>query len=410
MSNEYGVPKSVITKAVGGVFVLFALLYAGFNSWENLDASHIMVVQAPTSGKLTWYTSAGVKPQFFGKVTTYKKRHQYEFECNKDGGGLATTFNDGGKGAICGSIAWEMPLDTADLNMLHSKYGSDEAISGQIIRAAVEKAAMMTGPLLSSTESYSARRNELLFLTLDQISHGVYKADVKEEKAKDEMTGTEKTVKVVHLIPSLNINDHGFARQEPSPLDEFHLHAFNLTIKDIQYDATVTKQIQAQQNAIMQVQTAIAQAKQAEQQAITAEKNGQAEAAKAKWAQEVEKATAVTLAEQGKDVAALDVQTAVLRKQELTLQGEGEAAKRRLAMQADGALDRKLTAWVEVQKAYADAIAKYQGNWVPGVVMGGDGKAFGGPSTLIDLLTAKTARDIGLDLRVSAAASDKPNK
>jgi regulator of protease activity HflC (stomatin/prohibitin superfamily) len=400
-----------LSSIVAGVFLLFATLYVGFNTWENLDASHIMVVQSPFSGKLTWYTSAGMKWQGFGKITEYKKRHQFEFECSKDKegdtGGLPTTFNDGGKGSICGSIAWEMPLDTANLNLLHSKYGSDAAIESQIIRTGVEKAITMTGPLLSSTESYSARRNELLSLTLDQISHGVYRTDVREEKIKDEMTGSDKTVKVVNLRPSQNVNDHGFQRQEPSPLDEFKLHAFNLTIKDIDYEGKVVEQIRQQQQSIMQVQTAIAQSKQAEQQAITAAKNGEAEAAKAKWAQEVEKATEVTKAEQEKEVAALDVQTAQLRKQENILLGEGEAAKRRLAMQADGALDRKLTAWVQVQTAYADAIAKYQGNWVPGVVFGGDGKSSQGPSALIDLLTAKTARDIGLDLRNMSGDTSK---
>lgn len=88
-------------------------------------------------------------------------------------------------------------------------------------------------------------------------------------------------------MPSQAASDHGYARQEASPLDEFKLHAFNFAIQDVIYDQTVVNQIKQQQAAIMQVQTAIAQSKQAEQAAITAEKNGQAEAAKAKWDQEV---------------------------------------------------------------------------------------------------------------------------
>jgi hypothetical protein len=53
-----------------------------------------------------------------------------------------------------------------------------------------------------------------------------------------------------------------------------------------------------------------------------------------------------------------------------TLRGEGEPARRRLVMEADGALEKKLQAYTEVSKLYASAIKDYQGNWVPSVVMG----------------------------------------
>ena len=76
-------------------------------------------------------------------------------------------------------------------------------------------------------------------------------------------------------------------------------------------------------------------------------------------------------------------------------------------MQADGALTLKLDAWLKAQGLWADAIAKYQGAWVPSVVMGGGpmGTSSGsGATTLVDLLTAKTARDLGLDLSVPRTA------
>lgn len=418
-SNDSGLFANPLAKAVVGVVAVLVLSIGAFNLWENLDASDIMVIQAPGSGNLTWSTTPGIKFQGLGKVTTYKKRHQFEFECprNEDGTvdparnrSLPTTFNDGGRAFICGSIAWEMPLSVEDLNPLHAKYGSDNAIQEQIIRTAVEKSVTMTGPLISSTESYSARRNDLLSLVLDQVKHGVYRTNVREERAKDEMTGQDKTIKVVNLIPSTRPEDHGYARQEPSPLDEFKLTAFNLAIVDVAYDPAVIAQIKRQQDATMEVQGAIADAKKAEQAAITAAKNGEAEAATAKWKQEVIRAQQVTEAQQKRDVAALDVQTAELRKREAILQGEGEAAKRRLIMNADGALAQKLEAWVTTNKNYADAIKGYTGQWVPSVVMGGqDGRSgVTGAADLISLLTAKTARDIGLDLRTQVVAKPEP--
>lgn len=392
-----------LARIVIGVVLLLVFLFVGLNTWQQLDASHIMVIQS-INGQMTWHTTPGIKWQGFGKVTLYKKRHQFYFSCPNEGDkgaadlSLPTTFNDGGKGRLCGSLAWELPLATEYLDQLNAKYGSDDAIQEQIIRTATEKSVTMTGPLVSSTESYSAKRNDLLFFILDQVSHGVYRTNVREEKVKDEMTGQDKTIKVVNRVASTDPNDRGWARQEPSPLDEFKLHAFNLTITDVVYDPTVINQIKQQQAAIMQVQTAIAQSKQAEQAAITAEKNGQAEAAQAKWKQEVEKATAVTKAEQERAVALLEVQTADAYKRKLVLEGEGEAAKRRLVMQADGALEKKLEAWIKVQQAYATAIEKHAGPWVPSVVMGETKGGTTGAADLIALLTARTAKEIGLDV------------
>src|SRR5947209_18317779 len=57
------------------LFVMIVMLSGEF--FEQLDAVEIMVIQAPLSGDLTWYTSPGVKLQGFVKVTKYPKRIQY---------------------------------------------------------------------------------------------------------------------------------------------------------------------------------------------------------------------------------------------------------------------------------------------------------------------------------------------
>ena len=197
------------------------------------------------------------------------------------------------------------------------------------------------------------------------------------------------------------------ARQDHSPLEEFAIKTLNLAINEVKYDATVEAQIKQQQDMIMQVQTSIAESKRAEQTALTAAKNGEAEAAKAKWDQEVIKAKLVTEAEARKAVAALDVQTADLRKKELELQGEGEGAKRRAIMQADGALQVKLEVYKAVMHDAFDAVKGYQGNWVPGVVMAGTGQnghTGNGAMDMINLMSIKAAQDLNLNLAVPNSA------
>ena len=146
----------------------------------------------------------------------------------------------------------------------------------------------------------------------------------------------------------------------------------------------------------MEVQTAIANTKKQEQQLIQEQKRGEKEAVVAKWEQEVIKARAVTEAEQKMEVAKLDKIAAEYTKQKEILLGEGEATRKRLVMQADGQLKVKLDAYIKVQGLWADAVAKYGGNWVPQTVLGGGSGSNGlnGAQAFMNIMTIKAARDL----------------
>ena len=66
----------------------------------------------------------------------------------------------------------------------------------------------------------------------------------------------------------------------------------------------------------------------------------------------------------------------------------------------EGIIYAKLAAYVEVSKAYATAMGEYQGAWVPSVVMGNSGAGGNGAAALVEMLTAKTARELGVDMSV----------
>ncbi|MBI4779563.1 hypothetical protein HY797_03890 [Candidatus Falkowbacteria bacterium] len=396
-----------------GTVLALVLLVASFKMFEYLDAKEIMVIQSPLSGELTWCLAQGVKYQGFGSVTKYPKRAQFWFSASTDQGSkndqsMEARFNDGGKGFISGSLAWEMPTAVQYLTSLHQKYGSAEAIEKQLVRTVIEKSVYMTGPLMSSMESYATRRNELLNLIDDQAVRGVFKTETYQEKQKDQMTGQEKTVSVVKIIKDEKGN---ILRQDRSPLEDFGIRIFNLSINKIKYEDTVENQIKAQQGAIMQVQTAIAKAKEAEQKKITVVKEGEATAAKAKWDQEAIKATEVTRAQQKLEVATLAAEEAEQYKKEQIRKGEGEAERKRLVMQADGALEIKVKALVEIAGVYAKEFGKQK--WVPDIMMGGGTSEAGSPTSVtafMDLLTMKAAKDLGLDMTIPSGKTVAPVK
>ena len=163
---------------------------------------------------------------------------------------------------------------------------------------------------------------------------------------------------------------------------------------------TIEKQIAEQQNAIMRVQTSIAEAREAEQQAIKAEAEGKAKAATARAEMEVEKVRAVTEAEKKRDVSKLAMESAEYYKKEQMLIGEGDASRKRLAAQANGSLEQKLEAYMEVQKYWANAFANSKQAFVPSVVMGGSHAAGNNSSAQnwMQMMMMKTAKDLALDM------------
>lgn len=388
-------------RIVGLVFaaiVTVTLLIILPKLWEDVDAGEVVIIQDPFDGDLHVYKESGYAWQALGKATHYRKSNQFWFSAakNKDDVNMAipVKWNDGGHAEISGSVRYDLPMDDAKLIKLHSTFGSQNALENQLIKTNIEKAIYMTGPLMSSKESYAEKRNDLIYYIEDQASKGVYKTKQKEGKEVDPLTGEEKIVTRVEIVektPGL------FARQEESPIFAYGVRLYNISINSITYDTTVEKQIQTQQQAIMNVQTAIANARKAEQDAITTAKQGEAAAAKAKWEQEVIKARLVTEAEQRNKVAQLDVQTAELAKKKAILEGEGEAAKKRLVMQADGALDQKIRAYITVMGYWAEAFGKYQGNITP-TIQSGSG-ASNGAYNFMELMGAKAARDLSLDLQ-----------
>lgn len=399
-------------KLIGVVVCLLFILFISTKMFTILDAGEYMVIQYPT-GAVKVATEPGIYGEWLGTVARYKRRDQYSFSTSsgKDADSidrsLRIQFNDGGSAKISGVVSWEMPDNPAQILEIHKQFRSQSGVDAQLIRPVIENAIFMSGPLMSSTESAGERRAELLQLISDQAQNGIYKTERVKRKVMD-LDGQEKEVTASQIM----IRDNHPVREAESPLKNLGIAMMPATINGISYDPKVQAQIDKRQEQITEVQTAIAQAKKAEQQAITVAKQGEAAAAEAKWKQEVIKAEVVTKAEADKAVAELAIKTAELNKKSLELQGEGEGAKRRAIMNADGGLEKKLDAYIKVQEMWAKAFKEHNGAIVPSIVMGGGttGNAVGNANALVDLLTIKTAKDLNLDLSVNKGAGVLPSQ
>lgn len=393
-----------IILVVGSIVFAVLLISGASNMFTHVDAGEHVVIQSvglfgPST--LTWSHDPGFKWQGWGKVTAYRKSFQYWFSSSSDQGdsrdqSIKVRFNDGGHANISGSVRVDMPMDDKALTELHVRYGSQVAIEQQLVRTVIEKSVYMSGPMMSSKESYAERRNELISLIEDQAAKGVYRTETKSIEVTDPLTGEKRKAAYVEITKKEGV----VQRVEESPLTTFNVRLFNLSINDMKYDATVETQIAEQQKAIMSVQTALANARRAEQDAITIAKQGEANAAKTKWEQEMVNAKVVSESEGRMKAAEFDKKAAEYTKAKDILLGEGEAARKKLVMEANGALDVKLDAYVKVNQFYAEAIREMKHPLVPSVVMGASSGAQNSAQTFMDLIQAKTAKDLAIEFNM----------
>jgi hypothetical protein len=361
--------------------------------YEEVGAGEIVVIQHPISGELDVITTPGTYSQYLGTATHYKKRANIWFSKQSNQGdttnqSIKIRFNDGGHAQVSGAVSMELPLDKESIINFHTKFGSQEALEHDLVTTIIQKAVYMTGPLMSSKESYAEKRNNLIEYIEDQASHGVYKTTQKDIKTTDAFTSAEKVVTVVEIQKDTKGT---FLRQEKSPIQNYNITLSNLSINSIDYDNNVENQIKDQQKLTMQVQTAIANAKKSEQDALTAEQKGKADAASAKWDQEVIKAKLVTQAQQQKEVAELNVKTAALEAQKTRIDADAESYKNaKLVVAGLSPIDRA-DYEMKTKIGIAEALAKIT---LPATYMNSGSTGKGSASMLESILGANLLQNI----------------
>jgi hypothetical protein len=398
----------VNSKQLGGAILLGAAALFGVITspmlFEDVDSSDVVVIQHPISGELKVVTEPGWTWQGFGSVTTYHRRNEFKFGTDSSPA-LNVRFYDGGTAQLHGSVSWLMPTDHDSIVKIHRDFRGHDNFELQAIRRSMESASTFSGPTMTSFESAAGRRNELLTILNDQTANGVYQTNSKLVHTKD-LAGIEKDMTVLEIVHDAK----GIpVRSQNSYVKDYNVALLPMTISKIDYERRVETQIKQQQDATNAAVVAKANAARAEQDALTAAAQGQANATKAEWEQKTTMAKAIAQAQAQVTIADAQVKEAEAFKKSEILRGEGEAARKAAVMSADGALDKKLAAYERVSGMYADAIAKAQpGAWAPGVQMGGAATGGGERSTsLVDLLTVKTARDLALDMDVGGRGRTK---
>jgi len=394
-------PINVSKKILFGVVAIvsfFVLMFVIGGLAEDCDKSKNYVCQYPVSGRYAVWTEGGAQWQLFGNVYEYNKTNQVEFtgvEKNDDGyiasgpnPGAAVTFNDRGRGFIIGSLRVVLPRDFAQMAKIQQDFGGEEALISTLIKPTLYKVVTSCGPLMSSLESVSETRTDLIQYITDQLNEGVFKTKITKVKVTNELTGDTETVAKAEILVDRNGN---YMRQEKSPFQQYGITCNLVSITDIKYDKATQDQIDAQKQANLAVVTAKTKSLEAIQKTVLITEQGKADAEKAKWEQEKEKAVAVTKAQQEFEVAKLEAAKAEEVARKVRAEGEAKAAANRALVAAGLTPLEAANIKKETAIGIAQALAKSNVSWVPSIMFTGGN---GGGNNAMDAVGLKMLMDI----------------
>ncbi len=410
-------PRQWITLAVVGV-IIFVSIVLGGQLFETVRKGTYQIKQAAVTGRMSAKMTPGLWLQFFGDIQTWPTAETFYFTADRDEGeardqSIEVRFNDGSLCHISGTTRIMLPASEQEaVNLaVQEGYRSYQDLEQKLILPVIRNALRLTANLMSARESYSDKRADFIFWAWDQVQNGLYETIEETRKVKDLVSGEL----VTQSFKIIKRGTDGNPVYQRNPLNGLGIRLANFEIKEFRYADKVKQQIAAQQEALMAVATARANAQRAEQEALTKEAQGKAKVMEAKYEKEQdkiqavveatkEKEVAITQAQKELEVARLQKEAAELQKEREIVLGEGEATRKRLVMEADGALAQKLDTYEAVMQRFAAEFAKQK--WVPEVVIGGG--SYNGNSSnnkaanLIHLLTAQALQDLGLDLKIQS--------
>lgn len=422
MRNRKSYWKLGITAALLIGVIIAGAMTAGVN-----ELGYRTVVQWPTGQKFVKF-EPGIYIKAFGNNWTYPdvitmdydKLQTTDVDATLSQMGVDVRYQDGGLGTIYGQDRYSLPTDEETMLELHRAFRSKDGVANKLIRPVTEEAINMTAGLMSSEASYAELRGTFIQWSKDQIKNGKYETFLERKQVENEQGKVVwKSVPVIRFDAETGQPVH-----QQSDLEKYGIKLSGHQITEWDFEEKTLKQISDKREASMAIITAKANAERAKQDAITTEQQGLANVVKAKYEQEVLKESAVVQAEREKEVAVINAERrvdvaeqakleaeqkklqAVEYKQEQILRGEGDSERKRLVIQADGALEQKLAAYVEVQANYAREFGKQK--WVPEVMMGNanaSGTSGSAAQDLMDLLSIKAAKDLSLDMKMDPGFS-----
>jgi hypothetical protein len=405
-------PLNKKTLVVGVLFVLFLVFFLIINPFSWNDAGNRTVVERTTGEQIVQFAPGIFYAGFFAKekewpnqisVTYQEAVAKLEVEDNGiEVGQIMIRFSDATTADVRGITQFILPSDEKEMVLIHNTHRTPQSLVVKRLAPYTKECLQSSAQLMSCEKHYGGGRAQMAQDFLDQLKEGVYLLKTEESVVYDSLESERKRV----YQTEIQFDAKTLApKRKLSSIKEYGITVADAAITDVDYEEKVDEKLVK----IIDAATKSAISKQelmtAQQQTLTAKAKGEQALVEIEYQQKqdqtkqvVEAETKVKVAEQDKLQQKIAYEASILEARKIKELADANAYARQRIMQADGALELKLKAQVEVQKVWAEAFSKYTGAVVP-QIQTGSGPTTNGALSFMDIMTAKTAKDFALDLK-----------
>ena len=317
-------------------------------------------------------------------------------------GQIEVRFNDATTAKIKGITQYILPSDEKEMIMIHNTHRTPESLVSKRLAPYTKECSQSSAQLMSSEMHYGGGRAQMAQDFVQQLKEGVFLLSTSEDLVFDSIEKANKRIyKTVVQLDKIT----KLPKRKTSSIKEYGITVADAAITDVKYEDKVNQKLAK----IIDAATKSAISKQelmtAQQQTLTAKAKGEQALVEIEYSQKQDQTkqvvaaqTKVMLAEQDKIQQKIAYEGSILEAQKIKTLADAEAYAKSKVMIADGALDKKLAAYKEVQGYWAQAFSKYQGNIVPAYMSGGNGANANGFQTFMELNNMKAMRDLNLNL------------
>src|SRR5688572_4543386 len=402
--------KKLIGTGVGAVVLLIAFLIFNPFSWN--DAGNRTVVERTTGEQVVQFAPGLFYAGFFAKekewpnqisVTYQQEKATLEVEDNGiEVGKISIRFSDATTADVKGITQYILPADEKEMILIHNTHRTPVSLVQKRLAPYTKECLQSSAQLMSSEKHYGGGRAQMAQDFLDQLKEGVYLLVTEENIVFDSLAAEKKRVYQTEVQIDAKT---ALPKRKLSSIKEYGITVADAAITDVDYEEKVDEKLVKIIDAVTKSSISKQELMTAQQQTLTAKAQGEQALVEIEYQQKqeqtrqvVEAETKVKVAEQDRLQQKIAYESSILEAKKIKELADAQAYARQRIMKADGALEMKLKAQVEVQKVWADAFSKYTGAIVPQFQTGG-GTPTNGALNFMDIMTAKTAKDFALDMK-----------
>lgn len=439
-------PKSLF-KYVGVPVLVAAIGFIGFNGIffynEAGFATHVRTI----FGEEKIVDDVGYATKWFGRATPWKKALSVqsvliagnEIDDSSDNDSLGATieafpivFLGNVDAKVESSARFRLPGGDQFLKIAQ-EYRNPENFIKTALVPAIKETLQATASLMSADDYYAGARSEFAAEFENQLNDGLYLIKRKEVRGPRGhlpsqtailQAGTEQgnfgDNNASQFVTEKVVDDKGIPVRKQQQFRKYGVEVVEARITNVDPNPQYKQRMVKVQQALAELAVARQNRLKEEEEKllVTARGEKEVEARRQETLRdqieqttqaETEKQLAVINAEREKQRAEIEKQTAELLRDKAAITADAtkitadaEAYARKAVIEADGALQPKLDALVQINKVWAEAASQAP---VPGVMMGGSSNGASASrqdeiGQLMGILATKAARDLSLDMKV----------